>query len=304
MASQAINSEWGSIVLSLAFLFALARRVRAICNSPKKIASAPRGYKHIVSSSNCSKLRLSQYASQIFFATVICIVHLTSGTGFGSHAHFYNGLAALNACLSAAISMIEHTQDVQSSHLVPAYLAVALAQDMHKTWNMACPTVFDCGGIKLGLCLEALWLVSFIRSWVWGGYLHFQVSASEDAAGLFSFVSFFWMSPMLREGYISTLHTAGLPGIHHMLSSRTLRTGAIKAWTSRSESIDLHFTIVLIFISRVSQTEPSSYLGSLSQICFSVSNYSSPLRHCIPLRSTVDHGCCYPFRQGYNYRQQ
>ncbi|RDK38396.1 hypothetical protein M752DRAFT_286421 [Aspergillus phoenicis ATCC 13157] len=235
MASQAINSEWGSIVLSLAFLFALARRVRAICNSPKKIASAPRGYKDIVSSFNCSKLRLSQYASHIFFAAAICIVHLTSGTGFGSHANFYNGLAALNACLSAAISMIEHTRDVQSSHLVPAYLAAALAQDMPKTWNMACRTVFDCGGIKLGLCLEALWLVSFIRSWVWEGYLHFQVSASEDAAGLFSFVSF-WMSPMLREGYISTLHTAGLPGIHHMLSSRTLRTGAIKAWTSRTGS--------------------------------------------------------------------
>lgn len=214
----------------------------------------------------------------------------------GSYADLYNHLAALDEFLSTvivsgllAISILEHSRGVQSSHLVPAYLAVALAQDMHGTWNMACRTVFECSGKKLRLCLETLWLVSCICSWGWEGYLNFQVPASEDAAGLFSLVTFFWMSPVLKEGYISTLNTVGLPGVHHMLSSRTLHTRAIKAWTSRSESIDLHFTIVLIFISRVSQTEPSSYFGSLSQICFSVSYYSSPLRHCIPLRSTLNH---------------
>ncbi|EHA21730.1 hypothetical protein ASPNIDRAFT_138704, partial [Aspergillus niger ATCC 1015] len=44
------------------------------------------------------------------------------------------------------------------------------------------------------------------------------------------------MSPVLKEGYISTLNTVGLPGVHHMLSSRTLHTRAIKAWTSRTGS--------------------------------------------------------------------
>ncbi|XRM48249.1 hypothetical protein ABZX51_011180 [Aspergillus tubingensis] len=101
---------------------------------------------------------------------------------------------------------------------------------------MVCQTVFDCGTTKLRLYLKALWFLSYIGSWGREGYLNSKVPTSEDAAGLFSLVSLYWMSTMLREGYISTLSSARLPAIHCMLSSRILRTRAIKAWSSRTES--------------------------------------------------------------------
>ena len=236
--SQATNSEWGSIVLSLAFLLGMARRVCGFYNLPKKPDSASRG-------------SISQA-----IAVALCIIHLISVAGPGPDAHLHNGLAALDNCLSVAvvagilvISILEHGRGVQSPHLVPAYLAVALAQDMHKMRGMVCETVFDCGTTKLRLCLEALWLLSYIGSWGREGYLNSQVPTSEDAAGLFSLVSLYWMSTMLREGYISTLSSARLPAIHCMLSSRTLRTRAIEACISRGESINLHFTIMLMSIS-------------------------------------------------------
>lgn len=236
--SQASNSEWGSIVLSLAFLLWMSRRVRGIYNLPKKPDFASRGS-----------------ISQVI-AVALCIIHLISVTRPGPDAHLHNCLAALDKCLSVAIvagilviSILEHGRRVQSQHLVPAYLAVALAQDTYKIRNMVCQTVFDCGTTKLRLCVEALWLLSYIGSWGWEGYLNSQVSTSEDAAGLFSLVSLYWMSTMLREGYISTLSSARLPAIHCMLSSSILRTRAIKAWSSRSESIHPHFTNILMSIS-------------------------------------------------------
>lgn len=202
-----------------------------------------------------SQILLPEGPSQVI-AVALCIIHLIFVTGPGPDAHLHNGLAALDNYLSVAvvagilvISILEHGRGVQSPHLVPAYLAVALAQEMHKMRGMVCETVFDCGAIVLRSCLKALWLLTYIRSWGWEGYLKSQVSTSEDAAGPFSLASLSWMSTMLREGYISTLYSAQLPAIHYMLSSRTLRTRAIKAWTSRGESLHLNSTIVLISIS-------------------------------------------------------
>ncbi|GKZ39898.1 hypothetical protein AbraIFM66950_001555, partial [Aspergillus brasiliensis] len=71
------------------------------------------------------------------------------------------------------------------------------------------------------------------------------MSTSEDAAGTFSLLFFSWMTPMLREGYVSTLSTASLPEIYHMLLSGTLRTRAIEAWTSRTESPKLTLPLTL-----------------------------------------------------------
>lgn len=231
--SQATNSEWGSIVLSLTFLLWMSRRIRGIYNLPKKPDSAPRGS-----------------ISQVI-AVAFCMIHLISVTGPVPHAELYNGLAALDKCLSVAvvagilaISILEHGRGVQSPHLVPAYLAIALAQDTYKIRKMVCQTVFDCGTTKLRLCLKALWFLSYIGSWGREEYLNSQVPTSEDAAGLFSLVSLYWMSTMLREGYISTLSSARLPAIHYMLTSRFLRTRAIKAWISRSE------TLIYISLSR------------------------------------------------------
>ncbi|OJJ72158.1 hypothetical protein ASPBRDRAFT_589576 [Aspergillus brasiliensis CBS 101740] len=234
---RATNSDWGSIALSLCFLVPLTWRAHAIYILPKR--STPG----------------SQRSVQILFAAAICIIHLTSTGGLWNYAQFYNDSAALDACLSAvivsgilAVLILEHSRGVES-HLIPAYLAVALARDVYEMWNEECRASSGCRAVKLRLCLEALWFVSCNRPRGWKEYLKSHVSTSEDAAGTFSLLFFSWMTPMLREGYVSALSTASLPEIYHMLLSRALRTRVIESWTSRSESTHLQPYIMLIFTS-------------------------------------------------------
>ncbi|PYI07763.1 putative ATP-binding cassette transporter [Aspergillus sclerotiicarbonarius CBS 121057] len=120
---------------------------------------------------------------------------------------------------------------------MPAYLVLSGLLDVCGLFSGNCnPSTRQL--VNLRVCLGGVWLASDpkLRDWIWYQTIP-KASTSEEAAGIFSRVFFCWISPVLKEGYKTTLSLRGLPEIHSKLSSGTLRTKALESWDSRSEPV-------------------------------------------------------------------
>lgn len=80
----------------------------------------------------------------------------------------------------------------------------------------------------------ALWLLSEC----WGKRAIFRPAyqhlAPEETAGILDRIFFWWMNPLLRQGYKTLLNEDDLPKIDHKLSPKTTRENVLRAWDQRS----------------------------------------------------------------------
>jgi hypothetical protein len=88
------------------------------------------------------------------------------------------------------------------------------------------------------ICIEGLWLTWDLRANDLFSRLGQKFAfIPEEAAGILSQIFFWWMHPLLREGYSARLNLATLPEIDEALSSQGLRKRALRFWVGRCNSL-------------------------------------------------------------------
>ncbi|KAJ5721180.1 ATP-binding cassette transporter [Penicillium malachiteum] len=90
---------------------------------------------------------------------------------------------------------------------------------------------------------------------------------TEEGAGLLSQVFFFWVLPMLKQGYLNTLTLHSLPEIHSKLRPETLRQKLLGAWTARSKPVT-KWKLPLLLLHSLKIAFLSPILPRLSLIVF------------------------------------
>lgn len=146
------------------------------------------------------------------------------------------------AILSTLISLLASTgifacallgQRFQSTRALAVYLSLSLLRDLIAFTSAVSDPYFDSGHlIKLRTGLEAVWLFFHLLSL---GRSRREHATSEEAAGVFGKTFFFWVLPVLKEGYRATLSLHSLPEIHSSLRSEALRERILSTWTARGK---------------------------------------------------------------------
>ncbi|RAK95436.1 putative ATP-binding cassette transporter, partial [Aspergillus ibericus CBS 121593] len=242
-----LDNPWvsGSLILSSAFLLALPRRIRTIRSSPRK--SIPTGR---VTRQMIAVTRLWSYENNL--------------DDVAMYDAYLSAIAALGIVV---ISVLQHNRSVQPSSLVPVYLILSRLLDICQVWTERC-SPGNCQLVNLRACLGGVWLAwdPQLRDWIWYQTLS-ESSTSEEHAGLLSRVFFYWISPVLKEGYNATLTLKGLPEIHSKLSSESLRRKALEAWSSRTEPVT-KWTLPLTLVRCLKEAFLSPIIPRLFVILF------------------------------------
>ena len=122
-------------------------------------------------------------------------------------------------------------QRFQQTRALAVYLALSLVRDLIVFTSGVSDPHFESGHLKkLRTCWEGAWLVFHLLSL---GRTSGEFITSEEAAGLLSKTLFFWVLPVLKEGYKATLSLHSLPEIHSSLQSEVLREKILGIWTAR-----------------------------------------------------------------------
>lgn len=112
-------------------------------------------------------------------------------------------LSLVTAAAALSLRILEPSRCVKSSGAVLVYLACSLAKDLLELRVVVgCSNIGPCFFIRSKIFLEGIWLTSYL--WVNGFFSHHSqqlISTPEEAAGIFGQVFFWWMHPVLREGY-------------------------------------------------------------------------------------------------------
>ncbi|PYH88863.1 putative ATP-binding cassette transporter [Aspergillus ellipticus CBS 707.79] len=226
---ELVNSaweSWSSVILSSTLLLSLPQKIRLLHRAPDNDRPS--------SGANWS----------IVFPLAFLAIQSTVAMHIWPWAGNSDNVAILDVCLSlgaaiglVVIDLLERKRIVSPSRLVAAFLAFSLFRDaVELAISSDCPRSGNCHLVRLRGCLEGVWLV-----WDYGvrgpiGNPSSKVnSSSEETARIFSRVFFWWINPVIREGYRTNLSLHNLPDIHEKLSSETLRKEALKSWTTQAE---------------------------------------------------------------------
>ncbi|EEA22450.1 ATP-binding cassette transporter, putative [Talaromyces marneffei ATCC 18224] len=126
----------------------------------------------------------------------------------------------------------------------------------------------NCHLIKIRVCLEGIWLLwdSYIKEVVIH-QLSRSSSASEEASGVLGRIFFWWIHPVLKEGYKAVLNPENLPEIDSQLLSEGLRARAVRAWATRSEPLN-RWTLPFMLVSCLKTAFLLPILSRMSLILF------------------------------------
>lgn len=119
----------------------------------------------------------------------------------------------------------------------------------------------------------------------------YTVRSPEDTAGVLSRTFFWWINPILVEGYWNILRVSNLPSLDSKLLSVTLREAALLNWGSRGQYPRSELWKILCLTTQAVKPENSMtlprallytlrrpFIGAfLPQLCFIVFKYSQPL---------------------------
>jgi hypothetical protein len=148
-----------------------------------------------------------------------------------------SSLSLMTATAALSLRILEQSRCVKSPDAVLVYLACSLTRDLLEVIP-CCLNTGTCHLIKSRICIEGLWLTWDLRANELFSRLGQKIAfIPEEAAGILSQIFFWWMHPLLREGYSSRLNLATLPEIDEALSSQGLRKQALRSWAGRCNSL-------------------------------------------------------------------
>lgn len=216
------NGTSGSIVLSVILLFCLLRQIRYRQRSNTKQA-------------------ISQHKKKLIFPIVFLAIHSAYFSYFLLRGHPDANLTILvdtilvlvAATAAVSLSILEQKRSIGPSGIILVHLTCSLTRDLLELRVIAsCPSIAACYLIKSRVLLEGIWLVWGLRA---RGFLYRGQepgSMPEELAGLLGQVFFWWLHPVLREGYSARLNVSHLPEIDGHLSSKRLRRQILDSWAA------------------------------------------------------------------------
>jgi hypothetical protein len=148
-------------------------------------------------------------------------------------------LSLVTTTAALSLHILEQSRCVKPSGVVLVYLACSLTRDSLELQVIpSCLSTGTCHLVKSRICIEGLWLTWDRRANDLFSRLGQKFAfIPEEAAGILSQIFFWWMHPLLREGYSARLNLATLPEIDEALSSQGLRKRALRFWVGRCNSL-------------------------------------------------------------------
>ncbi|KAI9042041.1 P-loop containing nucleoside triphosphate hydrolase protein [Aspergillus affinis] len=180
-------------------------------------------------------------------------------------------LAAFDLCI---LLWFGHRRTVRPSTLVILYLGLSLTKDFI-AWTLLSGDLeplersFLAARAALELCLLMMESQSKTRILKPG----YRSLTPEKRTGILGRVFFWWINPVLKQGYRDVLTPNALPGIDQAISSTVLRKRIIGAWRERSKP-ETKFTLPLVLIKAFQRELLMPILPRLFLIAF---RYSQPI---------------------------
>ncbi|PLB52013.1 P-loop containing nucleoside triphosphate hydrolase protein [Aspergillus steynii IBT 23096] len=167
-----------------------------------------------------------------------------------------------------------HRKTVRPSTSVILYVGLSLIKDLIAlTLPSHNLTPIEHSLLLIQVVLEAGLLVAESRSKVQNLHPRYQSLTAEERTGVLGRVFFWWINPVLREGYRDVLVPESLPGVDRALSSKVLRERVIHAWAERSKP-ETKFTLPLALFKAFRRGFLLPILPRFSLVAF---RYSQPV---------------------------
>ncbi|PTB62192.1 P-loop containing nucleoside triphosphate hydrolase protein [Trichoderma citrinoviride] len=252
---------------STLFLLALPFRLWKLRREAIKVLPGHRGY---------AKLTL---------AAILAIVQLvllttTLSPGLPFDIDILSAITSLIACLGLCpLVFLEHTRSIRPSDLSVLYLGVTLACDSVDLWTtvyedgVTSDALWDLLPAIVSICIKLVLVV--VESQRKDEILR-ESSAKfspEELSGVLSRTFFWWINPILAQGWRNILTEDSLPPIGAGLSSKLLRHQASVAWDQRAKPIG-KLTLPKVLIATVL---PHFLAPILPRLCLIIFRYSQPV---------------------------
>ncbi|KAF3061093.1 Multidrug resistance-associated protein 1 [Daldinia childiae] len=162
----------------------------------------------------------------------VALGDLTPNSNYVRVSHGLEVAAAIALCV---LSLIEHRRSIQPSSIITLYLTVCIIRDVlevsrkyqgQRSWLMQDP-------ILAQITLEATLLATENLQKELTKEHSGQYLSPEERSGVFGRIFFWWINPVLVEGYHNVLQNSTLPSVDTKLLSKPIRTVAIRAWEQR-----------------------------------------------------------------------
>ncbi|KAI8961398.1 P-loop containing nucleoside triphosphate hydrolase protein [Daldinia sp. FL1419] len=220
-ATHAIAS--GSILLSILFVCLALFRLWSLRRFPVVVISGFLGR---------AKITISIL---LVLSSVGRVVALEDSTFNGSFVRVSESLEVVATFVLCALLWLEHRRSIRSSSIITLYLAACIIRDVlevfgtlqgQRGWLMQDPILAQ---ITLEVALLATENLQKEQIEEYSG----QYVSPEERSGLFGKIFFWWISPVLMEGYHNVLLNSSLPSINSTLLSKPVHAAAIRAWENR-----------------------------------------------------------------------
>lgn len=162
------------------------------------------------------------------------------------NGQFLSFASTLGAFALSILSFFEHRKTVRPSSPVIIYVTLS-AINHFVVLTMPSGNLGTASRILMiiRLSLELSLLVTESQSKIAILEPPYRLFAPEELTGLLGRALFWWINPILKEGYYGFLKQDDLPKVDRALSSSLLRKRSIRAWNQRCKSpITLDFAKV------------------------------------------------------------
>ncbi|KAK6954271.1 hypothetical protein Daesc_004238 [Daldinia eschscholtzii] len=219
-------------------------------------------------------------------------VALEDSPSNGGYARASQGLQIIAALVLCVLSILEHRRSVRPSNIITLYLIACIIRDAleisgmlqgQHSWFMQDPILAQ---ITLEVALFAAENLEKEQTKEYSG----QYISPEERSGLLGRTFFWWINPVLVEGYHNVLLNSSLPPVDSKLLSRPIRTAAIRAWEQRCMCSSLYYSLkgVKLTLRELRSETREQYDASKgtfrsSQKTIPVSDTTAALPHFIPI---------------------
>ncbi|TIC97218.1 Canalicular multispecific organic anion transporter 1 [Colletotrichum higginsianum] len=214
-----------SIATSALFLSLLPIRLLRLRTEPIKVVSEHRGH---------GKLAIAISLSVVQLATLVT----TAFTPAKDDLHLVSAVASFTACVGLCpLLALEHTRSVKPSDLGIVYLLASTACDFaelgtshygNRTSEAVTPGIVNLFVKFVLLIAESRGKKPILRD-------PRGQQSPEELANILDRTFFWWINPILALGNRHVLAEENLPPMGHMLSSKSLRQQALRAWDQRAK---------------------------------------------------------------------
>ncbi|KAI1466683.1 P-loop containing nucleoside triphosphate hydrolase protein [Daldinia caldariorum] len=212
-----------SIAVSILFLGTAPFRLWSLRRSPVVVSFSFLGQ---------VKMLLSTLLILSSLGRSIALGYLTSDSNYFCASQGLQIVAVLMLCV---LSFLEHRRSIQPSSIITLYLIACIIRDALEISRMLQGehNRFIQDPILAQITLEAALLATENLGKEETKESSGQYVSPEEKSGLLGRIFFWWINPVLVEGYHNVLLNSALPAVDSKLLSRTIRTAATHAWEQR-----------------------------------------------------------------------